>query len=327
MSLDDIWQELEALPGDSGFVQRRIAPESEQNLFLAVRKENAQRVLLLEVGPKRAQLPVVEGGSAVVLGQVHLSRPDRYAVELALTARAYVDLFSALATDIISSVSPATDVRTAVAHFVGRFERWQAFLKAAGEGLTRQRQRGLFGEILALRDWLAPAGGATASVTAWAGPAKAPQDFSFGPVAVEVKTTAANLHQHLGISSERQLDTAHLDRLFLLHISVDEQEGVGETLPALVGSVRGLIAVDPHAQVGFEDKLFAAGYHDMHADRYTAGYSLRETNLFEVTDGFPAITEGQLPVGVGDVHYSVAVSACTPWATDASGLAEALDQT
>ncbi|MDP1819820.1 MAG: PD-(D/E)XK motif protein [Acidimicrobiales bacterium] len=326
MSIDDIWQELEALPGDSGFVRRRIEPESKQDLFLAVRKDQAQRVLLLEVGPKRAKLPVIDGGSAVVLGQVHLSKPDRYAVELALTSNAYVDLFSALATDIISAVAPANDVQTAVAHFVGRFERWQAFLRAAGEGLTRHRQRGLFGEVLALRDWLAPAAGATASVAAWTGPANAPQDFSFGPVAVEVKTTAANLHQHLGISSERQLDTSHLDRLFLLHVSVDEQDGVGETLPELVGAVRDLLAADPHAQVEFEDKLLAGGYHDMHGDRYTTGYSLRETNLFEVADGFPAITEGQLPVGVGDVHYSVAVSACTPWATQASVLAEALGQ-
>lgn len=324
MSIDDIWQELEALPSDTGFVQRRIEPGSRQDLFLAVRKENAQRVLLLEVGSRRARLPVVDGGTAVVLGQVQLAKPDRYAVELVLTSSVFVDLFSALATDIISAVSPANDVTEAVAQFVGRFERWQAFLKAAGEGLSRQRQRGVFGEVLALRDWLAPTAGEAASVAGWTGPANSPQDFSFGPVALEVKTTAANLHQHLSISSERQLDASNLERLFLLHLSVDEQEGVGETLPGLISNVRTLVSIDPHAQVEFEQKLLASGYHDIHADRYSTGYSLRQTNLFEVTDGFPAITEGPLPAGVGDVHYSVAVSTCMPWASDLTALAAAL---
>jgi hypothetical protein len=327
MTYDETWRELEALPGDSGFVQRRIEPESRHDIFIGVRKANHQRVLLLEVGTTRATLPVVDGGTAITLTQVQLTNPDRYAIELALISDAYVDLFSALVADIVSVVVPATDNENAVKQFVGRIERWQAFLKAAGEGLSRQRQRGLTGELMAMRDWLAEVAGLGGAVAAWSGPANAPQDFSFGPLAVEVKTTASNRHQHLSISSERQLDIAHLDRLFLLHLSVDEQEDVGVSLPVIVDEIRGLLAADPQAQVRFEEKLFAAGYHDVHADRYTTGYSIREANLFEVEEGFPAITEGQLPVGIGDVHYSIAVSACAAWTVERSELAIALGGT
>lgn len=323
MTHDETWRELEATPGEAGFVQRRIEPDSKQDIFLGVRKTTNQRVLLLEVGPARIKLPVVEGG-AVTLTQVQLSGPDRFAIELALTSAAYVDLFSALVTDIVSVVAPAAGITEAMKQFVGRFERWQAFLKAAGEGLSRQRQRGLTGELIALRDWLSECAGLTDAVTAWTGPANAPQDFSFGPVAVEIKTTAANRHQHLSISSERQLDAANLEHLFLLHLSVDEQQGVGPTLPVIVDDVRSLLASEPHSQVVFEEKLFAGGYHDMHADRYRTGYSIRESNLFKVTEGFPAITEGRLPVGIGDVHYSVAVSACAPWVVDRNALVDAL---
>jgi len=324
MTYDEIWRELESEPGDAGFIQRRIEPGSQRDIFLGVRKATRQRVLLLEVGASPTQLPVIDSGGAVSLSQVQLSNPDCFAIELALTSATYVDLFTALVADIVGVVASAEDTATAVEQFVGQFERWQAFLKAAGEGLSRQRQRGLTGELIALRDWLADGAGLAGAVAAWTGPANAPQDFSFGPVAVEVKTTAANRHQRLSISSERQLDTTHLDRLFLLHLSVDEQEGVGPTLPFIVAAVRGLLAAEPRTQVIFEEKLFAGGYHDVHAERYTTGYSIREANLFEVTEGFPAITEAQLPACIGDVHYSVAVAACSQWVADRSDLIGAL---
>lgn len=324
MNLDEIWHDLEGRSGDSGFLQRRIAPESKQDLHLGIHKDRGQRVLLLDVGPKQIKLPLADGGAAVALNLVHLTGPARYAVELALTSAAYADLFNALINDIVSAVAPIDDASAAVKQFIGRFERWQAFLKTAGEGLSRQRQRGVFGELLVLRDTLAPITGAGAAVIAWTGPAQAPQDFTFGPVAVEVKTTASNRHQHLGISGERQLDTSRLDHLFLAHLSVDEQEGVGETLPELVADLRSVTATDPLEQIALEERLFAGGYHDLHAVRYVIGYSLREQNLFEVTGDFPRITEPELPVGIGEVHYSLAVSACTSWAVTSHVLANAL---
>lgn len=324
MTYDDLWSELESAPGDLGFIQRRIEPDSQQDIFLGVRKATHQRVLLLEVGATPVQLPVVDCGGALHLAQVQLRTPDRFAIELALTSSAYADLFTALVTDIVSVVTVAEDTVTAVEQLVGRFERWQSFLKVAGEGLSRQRQRGLTGELIALRDWLVDGAGLARAVAAWTGPANAPQDFSFEGIAVEVKTTAANRHQHLSISSERQLDATHLDRLFLLHVSVDEQEGVGLTLPNIVGDVRSLLKAEPRSQVIFEEKLFAGGYHDAHADRYTTGYAIREANVFEVKDGFPAVTEAQLPAGIGDVRYSVAVAACSQWVADRSELAIAL---
>ena len=74
----------------------------------------------------------------------------------------------------------------------------------------------------------------------------------------------------------------------------------------------------------FEDKLFAAGYHDAHADRYRTGYSLRASDLFEVRAGFPRLVEADCPDGLGDVHYSLEVGALAPFRVERSSLATQL---
>jgi hypothetical protein len=151
------------------------------------------------------------------------------------------------------------------------------------------------------------------------GPALAPQDFAFGAAAVEVKTTTGAQPQLLRITSERQLDTTALDHLALFHLSLDAREGTGQTLPDLVGEIR-TILLDPAAADVFEDRLFGAGYLDAQAAQYRTGYTLREAGIFIVGEGFPRLVEADCPPGVGDVIYSIAVSALTPFAVDASVL-------
>jgi hypothetical protein len=153
-------------------------------------------------------------------------------------------------------------------------------------------------------------------VTSWTGPVGAIQDFSLGSVAVEVKTTAGKQHQRVRIASERQLDDRGLEALLLFHLSVDDRENLGDTLPGIVQRLRGTLGSDGTAAAEFEALLFAAGYHDVHSPRYRTGYTVREANIFRVTEGFPRLTELNLPEGVGDLSYSVALAACAAFRLD-----------
>jgi hypothetical protein len=102
--------------------------------------------------------------------------------------------------------------------------------------------------------------------------------------------------------------------LLLLHLSLDARNTGDGSLPRLVADVRDLVAAAPEATVAFEERLLAAGYHDIHASRYArTSYSSRGHNYFDLRQGFPRITEQMLGSGVGDVTYSVAVSACMPF--------------
>lgn len=121
------------------------------------------------------------------------------------------------------------------------------------------------------------------------------------------------------ITSERQLDTTALTHLALFHLSLDARDGAGQTLPDLVAETRKVLQ-DPTSADIFEDRLFTAGYLDAQGVQYRTGYTVREAAIFLVGEGFPRLVEADCPAGVGDVAYSVAVSALTPFAVDASVL-------
>jgi Putative PD-(D/E)XK family member, (DUF4420) len=327
VSFGPIWEELERVtpPGESGRVKRRIKPEANCDLFLALAKPANLRMVLMLVKASSLdgidELPTARGVEA------RIARPGEdgsdASLELVLTDPRSADIFTALAADIADAVAAESSEPEAVAALIGRLGRWQRFLEEAGsEGLTPERQRGLYAELWLLRTYLVDAVGATSAVQAWTGPARASHDYQFGPCAFEVKGTAAKQHQVLRIVSERQLDDTGVETLFLFHLSLDAHRDTGESLPALVGDVREALHGTAGATV-LEDGLFGAGYLDAHRHLYeNPGYTVRESNFFRVAEGFPRIVETDLVPGVGDVHYSVAVAECKHFLVDADTVIE-----
>jgi hypothetical protein len=317
MSLDGVWEELEEAcsPGRSGHLLRRIHPESDIDLFLALAMPGRERILTLRVTAGALEpldtLPAAKGLECRIRSAPELAKAD---LELVLTDNRAVDVFTALADDVASAVAPARDDAAAVRLWTTRLARWQRLLdRASGDGLSPERQRGLYAELWVLRQHLIEALGSDVAVQGWTGPLHASHDFEFARGAVEVKATAGKQHQVLRIASERQLDDVGVDRLFLCHLSLDVRQGPGETLVEAVARTREQLADDPHAPL-FEDRLFEAGYLDAHARRYEqTAYALREQNFFRVESGFPRIVESDLVSGVGDVSYSVAVAECKHW--------------
>jgi Putative PD-(D/E)XK family member, (DUF4420) len=115
----------------------------------------------------------------------------------------------------------------------------------------------------------------------------------------------------LAIASERQLDDTGAGTVVLLHLSLDVRQEQGETLPAMVTSVRLLVANDAIAKDELENLLFEVGYLDIHTTRYeNIGYTIREHNYFKVGEDFPKIIESDLRNGVGDVRYTISVAEC-----------------
>ena len=64
----------------------------------------------------------------------------------------------------------------------------------------------------------------------------------------------------------------------------------------------------------FKLKLLESGYYDIHMPLYEErGYTIRQENLYRVSGNFPRITENQIPIGVGDVRYSIVLSESEEW--------------
>jgi hypothetical protein len=302
------------VPPGEGQLLRRIHPESTADLHVGLVKPGDQWMITLtvphDVCPSEDRLPSTRGTRSA------LGTPQgdgRIPVELRLVDPAAREVFVPLAEDITSAAADAATHGGAVDAWIARLMRWQRLLdRMPVEGLGAEAQRGLYAELWTLREVVMPAVGALAAVEGWTGPEPALHDFQLPGAAVEVKSTSGAQHQVLQISSERQLDETGADALYLVHLSLDVRQGGGETLPEAVETLRD-IARGGSAEGPLEDRLREAAYLEVHAGRYTTGYTLRGANAYRIEQGFPRITERDLPAGVGDVRYSVAVTEALAW--------------
>ena len=330
MQIDDLWKELEAdvgagKSGASGWLLRLAQPTAGCSVFVGLELASRRRAVLLRLPsasvPSRRHWPRCKGLEPLAVdvdGIAHFG--------VALKEPRFADVFTALAEDLVRRVADSGDPVLQTRTFLGQLARWQKFLSASFDGLSEESQRGLWGELHFLREHLLPTIG-LAAVNRWKGGERAHQDFQFGTSAVEVKTTLAKQPQVVRITSERQLDDSTYESLFLNVIALDVRDTSGETLPAMVASLRAKLAADTAAREQFEDELLAIGYLDSHAVRYLdRGYTVRTIGFFRVGRKFPRLVEADMPAGVGDANYALSVAACEPFAITAAAMLVFLSQ-
>ncbi len=316
MTYTKIWQSLEISASEqaTGYVRRRVKPQSVCGIFLAVAKPSNQHVLqlqLMQTSPVIApSLPSARGLDVRVIRSEN--GHNGFTIQLAVREPRYGHIFDALVDDIVEIIAGAKSEPAAVAAFISRLRHWQKFLEQVGpDGLSREAQQGLYGELWFLRERLIPLVGLHPALLAWVGPSGAHQDFLLRSCAIEVKTTGTKEPQYLTIQSERQLDDTVLDALFLFHLSLDIRECIGESLIDIIESLRQVLQADTAALDLYEDRLLDVGFLQSQNSHYEkVGYNVRSANLFRVRDAFPRIIEVDLKPGVGSVRYSIATAAC-----------------
>ena len=319
---DDLWATL-AVPGAGhGLVRTRVVPDAPIDIFVAVEHPSSTRLLLFGLADEEqaAAMDLPQATGIRVRAFPTSSDPVWGYAEVRLVDARYDEVFTALADDLADYVSRAMDGAAAVGRLVDRLRRWETFLKIVEpDGLSQERRAGLYGELHVMRRYLLPINKDVA-VKTWVGPQGASQDFQASRWAVEVKTSRTKQPASVRISGERQLDDLGLAFLGLAHVGLDQRRNSGETLPEIVASVRAVLADTAVAET-FEGQLLSAGYLANHEPRYRdEGYVVRFDELFHVTEPFPRITERGLPSGVGDVAYSVVVSALDDFHVDWNSL-------
>lgn len=222
------------------------------------------------------------------------------------------DIFSVLCEDLIESIKSESKEKQLVRALLNRFEKWKSlFSRLNSQGLSPEEQRGLFGELYFLRKFIQQRSDFQHVLDSWVGPSGEVRDFQMNNWALEVKTTHGNNHQKVQISSERQLDNTHLEKLFLYHISLEKVQESGESLNQIITSINDILAIDTIALTRFKAKLYEVGYFEYQADLYNdTGYFIRQDAFYRVRDNFPRIQENEIRSGVGDVKYSIVLSQC-----------------
>ncbi len=265
--IDKIWIELEEDFSTSSLLLRRYSAEVRPDIFVALR--NPEKIRCIAFNVRRDNIIKENNFEKLKDLKVEVVHDDNnskksYLLILLLTNQ-FTEIFSVLCEDLIESVSSEADEKKLIERLKERLVQWQSLFEKVGrEGLSEEAQRGLYGEVYFLRDFIQNSQNHFNCLRSWVGPEKNIQDFQFGNWAVEVKTTHGKNHQKIFISSERQLDDSLIGNIFIFHLSLDIRGGGENTLNSLIESVKVLLINDTSAHNLFELKLLQYGYFDNH---------------------------------------------------------------
>jgi len=233
------------------------------------------------------------------------------------------DLFSALCQTMISVLREVSNSATALSVATEQLKRWKAFMAGKKRGiLSPEEVRGLFGELIFLRQIVDVTDNERDAVKSWEGPESAQQDFIYSDLAIEIKTLSGRERNAVRISSEDQLDSLK-DSLFLKVFRLTEMPTSDRAL-SLNDLVRKISSefTDREVDEEFCDKLAKAGYVELH-EYDSPKFIVSEERLYAVTEGFPRLIRSELPEGVANVRYSIALEQLKPFLAENETLWEA----
>lgn len=315
-----LWQQLEAR--SPGAVLLTMLPclsgTDAAPLFAGILRSTSgelpARLLLLRVPRYLARTTRLrDQPRGLILEPVeHPDDPTAAYVSLRLTEPDLGDLFAVLAYDIVETVAPVSDSTGQLKTFLDRIAGWQElFGRVPAGGLTARVRQGLYGELFLMRRLLAAGRPAEDVVAAWAGPLREPQDFRFGAIAVEVKTTAG-IGQSIHISNAAQLDDAPLSALWLFHLALVVAPDSGETLPGLIADLTAAFETNAAVETHFRSRLQLAGYFHAQASLYTEGFTVHHEHTIRVAGAMPRLRASDLPASINDVTYTIELAALLP---------------
>ncbi len=306
----------------SGMERRRLDPQAAVDVFACIFWPRGRSGLLVEgdghVTDLAERVPRCRGVRVTHEEHGGGGHPERTRLKIVLEEERLREIFAVLSADLVNAIVAKHSSDSALRVCIDRLCMWQGlFDRIAPDGLSEERQRGLFGELVVLDRLFLESGTLLDGVTAWVGSDSAHQDFRRGGLAIEVKASLAKRHAKIMISNEKQLDEKPHDTLVLASVRLDESEAHGQSLPDLVAQLRLRLAGDEPAARLFDERLLLADYLDVHAPLYEARrYRVALTRWFRVAGMFPRLTATNLPAGVGDIHYSIIADDLGAWEMD-----------
>ena len=196
---------------------------------------------------------------------------------------------SEFVVDLIEKVDP-DDVDQSVDSII---REWSKLWRRIEGPLSRELQRGLFGELIVLGKFIQANG--PEAVAYWKGPLGGTHDFSFPSMHIEVKT-AGYSEPVLKISSFNQLRPISPGLLLLM---VQVREGAQLTLPEIVDRIRSQLDSQREHSGVFEELLEKAGYLDQHSSNYKIPYQDIRISSIRIDEETDVLHEDRLDRPIG----------------------------
>lgn len=226
------------------------------------------------------------------------------------------DIFTLFIENIIDEIKNIPIENDAIRTISNIIQRWKKlFDKLKNQGLTLEQQKGLLGELLFLNEMIEKGFNPYHLLNCWTGPDYEDKDFTIGGTSFEIKLTASKLPR-IKITSERQLDSQNLEKLFLKNYICENLKENGISLNDTINNIRNKISNDSATLKYFNEKLELVGYYDDDFEEYFLQYGIKSKTLYEIRDSFPKLISDMLPIGVYNTSYYIENSAVEEFIVD-----------
>ncbi|MCS5420301.1 MULTISPECIES: PD-(D/E)XK motif protein [Psychrilyobacter] len=192
------------------------------------------------------------------------------------------------------------------------FDYWKKLFKKKQNNISEIIQMGLFAELNFLCNDKLKNLSLSENISSWRGFSGDIQDFLYENTSVEVKSKLSSKANEVTISSVNQLE--HIkENLFLVCYSLDKNEN-GKTIETLVEEILSLIRKESLGlETAFIKGLLEYGYNCFDDYDNLVSYLVDGIETFEVLEGFPRITNKDIPTGVVKVEYKINLNVLIPY--------------
>ncbi|MFJ7729612.1 PD-(D/E)XK motif protein [Neobacillus sp. NPDC097160] len=227
------------------------------------------------------------------------------------------DIFDSVLQNLVDHLVSNKD-ESLFSNIYSVLDRWRVFFQRGGyRKLSDEQQRGLFGELWFMNEWLDRFPGQPPLVVEqWYGPTKGRIDFKSKKCGLEIKTVAEKLSKTIKISNEEQLKLSEAISTIYLYVCFLEQSKThGMSLEELAIQVRSKIA-DRSERIAliYNDFLTDLGFREEeYADTL---YFVEKIEVYEARENFPRLLKEDLPRGISHVTYNIDLTHCSDFEMD-----------
>lgn len=326
-NLNSIWMEIEANKSQSNrFLQRMVYVHLLWRAYIGCSGIPSRRFLSLEIPSDRKNefsSFIVPQGFTLSIGKPSVDHDGYVACILQATSSDQNDVFAVVAQDILEELSKQSDVGKYISVLKNRIIKWRDFFKnPSGNKLSNKAVIGLIGELTFIKKMHGV--GIDIISDLWNGPIKASQDFQGIHTAFEVKTSGMHSLDYVHISSEEQLDDGNWNALFLIVYRVERNDAAENMLPVLIENVAKLLS--EQQKLNYYAKLTCLGYSRKDKALYNKGYIIKEQKAYIIKKGFPRVLKADLPQGINNISYQLALQNCEKYVSSQDDIAAAIKE-
>ena len=191
---------------------------TEDDRFYVSINEEDQKLFIIQV-PQIIDVDIVSELNSVEIKVVGFDQ-DKTRLLCILTDKDLIDSFTLVIKDVAHRCKEYSD-ELVINKSIERLLDWSEFLKPSRKGIKKSEQRGLWGEMFVLREYMSEVHPIEDAVKFWVGQDKSKQDFTLNHIALEVKTSMSGATPVIKISSIDQLEKV-TDYLYLMKIFINE---------------------------------------------------------------------------------------------------------